>query len=190
MMKKKVGLLGGTFNPPHMGHLVIADQVLEKAQLDEIRFLPNHVPPHKQVDERVTVDQRLRMLEAAIKGHPRFSIERIELERQGASYTYDTIKLLMEREENAQFSFIIGGDMIEYLPNWYKIEELQNMVKFIGVNRPDYSHETPYDVQLIEVPAIDLSSSYIRDTVKKGQTVRYLVPDDVYRLIKEEKLYE
>jgi nicotinate-nucleotide adenylyltransferase len=190
MMKKKVGLLGGTFNPPHMGHLVIADQVLEKAQLDEIRFLPNHVPPHKQVDKRVTVDQRLRMLEAAIEGHSRFSIERIELERHGASYTYDTIKLLMEREENAQFSFIIGGDMIEYLPKWYKIEELQNMVKFIGVNRPDYSHETPYDVQLIEVPAIDLSSSYIRDAVKKGQTVRYLVPDDVYRLIKGEKLYE
>ena len=74
MMKKKVGLLGGTFNPPHMGHLVIAEQVLEKAQLDEIRFLPNHVPPHKQVDERVTVDQRLWMLEAAIKGHPRFRL--------------------------------------------------------------------------------------------------------------------
>ncbi|MCA1057977.1 nicotinate-nucleotide adenylyltransferase [Rossellomorea aquimaris] len=189
-MKKKVGLLGGTFNPPHMGHLVIAEQVLEKAQLDEIRFLPNHVPPHKQVDDRVSVNQRLLMLEAAIKGNPRFSIEKIELEREGASYTYDTIKLLMEREENIEFSFIIGGDMIEYLPKWHKIDELQNMVKFIGVNRPSYLHETSYDVQLIEVPAIDLSSSYIRQRVNQGQSVRYLVPDEVYRFIKGEKLYE
>ncbi len=189
-MKKKVGLLGGTFNPPHMGHLVIAEQVLEKADLDEIRFLPNHVPPHKQADERVSVNQRVIMLQKAIKGQPRFSIERIELEREGASYTYDTIKLLMEREETTEFSFIIGGDMIEYLPKWHRIEELQKMVKFIGVNRPAYAHETPFDVQLIKVPNIDLSSSYIRDTVKKGQSVRYLVPDDVYRFIKEEGLYE
>lgn len=187
---KKVGLLGGTFNPPHMGHLIVAEQVLEKADLDEIRFLPNHVPPHKQVDDTVSVNQRLLMLQAAIKDHPRFSIERIELERQGASYTYDTIKLLMERDENTEFSFIIGGDMIEYLPKWYKIHELQKMVKFIGVNRPAYTHETSFDVQLIEVPAIDLSSSYIRDTVNKGQSIRYLVPDDVYRFIKEERLYE
>ncbi|TMU85613.1 nicotinate-nucleotide adenylyltransferase [Bacillus sp. BHET2] len=189
-MKKKVGLLGGTFNPPHMGHLVIAEQVLEKAGLDEIRFLPNHVPPHKQADERVSVNQRVVMLQKAIKGHPRFSLEQIELERAGASYTYDTIKLLMEREETTEFSFIIGGDMIEYLPKWHRIEELQKMVKFIGVNRPTYAHETPFDVQLVEVPNIDLSSSYIRDTVKKGQSVRYLVPDDVYRFIKKEGLYE
>ena len=80
--------------------------------------------------------------------------------------------------------------MIEYLPKWYKIDELQKMVKFIGVNRPMYTHETSFDVQLIEVPAIDLSSSYIRDTVNKGHSVRYLVPDDVYRFIKEERLYE
>ncbi|MFP3471836.1 adenylyltransferase/cytidyltransferase family protein, partial [Micrococcus sp. SIMBA_144] len=73
------GVLRGTFNPPHMGHLVIAEQVLEKADLDEIRFLPNHVPPHKQIDDTVSVNQRLQMLQAAIKGHPRFSIERIEL---------------------------------------------------------------------------------------------------------------
>jgi nicotinate-nucleotide adenylyltransferase len=189
-MMKKVGLLGGTFNPPHMGHLVIAEQVLKKANLDEIRFLPNHVPPHKQVDDCVTTNQRLFMLQQAIKGNPHFSIERIELEREGASYTYDTIKLLTEREEETEFSFIIGGDMIEYLPKWYRIEDLQEMVRFIGVNRPSYSHETSFDVQLIEVPEIDISSSYIRDTVKKGQSVRYLVPDDVCRFIKEEKLYE
>lgn len=189
-MKKKVGLLGGTFNPPHMGHLVIAEQVLEKANLDEIRFLPNHVPPHKQADKSVSVEQRLFMLQKAIKSNPHFSIERIELEREGASYTYDTIKLLTEREEDTEFSFIIGGDMIEYLPRWYRIEELQEMVRFIGVNRPSYSHDTTFNVQLVEVPAIDISSSYIRNTVKQGQSVRYLVPEDVYRFIKEEKLYE
>jgi nicotinate-nucleotide adenylyltransferase len=188
-MKKKVGLLGGTFNPPHIGHLVIAQQVLEKAQLDEIRFLPNHVPPHKKKDETVSVEQRLRMLEGAIKGNPKFTIEKIELEREGPSYTYDTVKALTERDSEIDFSFIIGGDMIEYLPKWFRIDELTDMVHFIGVNRPAYSHETSYKVQFVEIPDLAISSSFIRESVNKNRSIRYLVTDDVYRIIKEEKLY-
>ncbi|WP_064092427.1 nicotinate-nucleotide adenylyltransferase [Rossellomorea aquimaris] len=189
-MKKKVGLLGGTFNPPHLGHLLLAEQVLERAQLDEIRFLPNRVPPHKQVDERVSVEQRLFMLKEAIKDNPKFSIEMIELEREGPSYTYETIKCLTQKEKNIDFSFIIGGDMIEYLPKWFRIDELQTMVRFIGVNRPSYSQVSPYDVKMIKIPTIEISSSFIRESIQKGQSIRYLVPDNVYRFIKEEKLYE
>ncbi|MGR3765108.1 nicotinate-nucleotide adenylyltransferase [Rossellomorea sp. NS-SX7] len=188
-MKKKVGLLGGTFNPPHIGHLVIAQQVLEKANLDEIRFLPNLVPPHKENDETVTAEQRLRMLEGAIIGNPKFDIEKIELQMEGTSYTYDTVKALTERDADIDYSFIIGGDMIEYLPKWYRIADLMGMVHFIGVNRPSYSHETPYRVEYVEVPNLSISSSYIRDSVKNNKSIRYLVTDEVYRIIKEEKLY-
>ncbi|WP_175990969.1 nicotinate-nucleotide adenylyltransferase [Bacillus sp. Marseille-Q1617] len=188
-MKKKIGLLGGTFNPPHLGHLVIAQQVLEKAELDEIRFLPNRVPPHKERDETVSVEQRLRMLAEAIKGNPKFNIEKIELQREGPSYTYDTVRALIERDPDIDYSFIIGGDMIEYLPKWFRIEELIDMVHFIGVNRPAYSHQTPYDMRFVEVPSLSISSSYIRESVKENRSIRYLVTDEVYRIIKEEKLY-
>jgi nicotinate-nucleotide adenylyltransferase len=188
-MKKKIGLLGGTFNPPHIGHLIIAEQVLEKAGLDEIRFLPNHVPPHKEKDETVSAEQRLRMLESAIKGNPKFSVEHIELERKGASYTYDTIKSLTERDPGIDYSFIIGGDMIEYLPKWYRVDELIEMVEFIGVNRPSYRHDTSFKLHHVEVPDMAVSSSFIRDSVKKKQSIRYLVTDDVYRIIEEENLY-
>ncbi|MCA1056218.1 nicotinate-nucleotide adenylyltransferase [Rossellomorea aquimaris] len=188
-MKKKVGLLGGTFNPPHIGHLVIAEQVLNQSGLDEIRFLPNHVPPHKEVDVSVTVDQRIRMLEGAIRGNPRFAIERIELEREGPSYTYDTIKALQERDPEVEYSFIIGGDMIEYLPKWSRIDELIDMVRFIGVNRPEYSHETPYNVELVDVPDLKVSSSFIRKAVRDHRSIRYLVTDEVYRIIEEDGLY-
>lgn len=188
-MKKKIGLLGGTFNPPHIGHLIIAEQVLEKVGLDEIRFLPNRVPPHKERDETVSADQRLRMLEGAIKGNPKFGVEQIELEREGTSYTYDTIKALTERDPENDYSFIIGGDMIEYLPKWHKVEELIEMVEFIGVNRPSYRHETPYKLHYVEVPDMAVSSSFIRDSVRKKQSIRYLVTDEVYRIIEEENLY-
>jgi nicotinate-nucleotide adenylyltransferase len=188
-MKRKVGLLGGTFNPPHIGHLVIAQQVLQKAQLDEIRFLPNQVPPHKRSDKTVSAKQRLRMLEGSVSGNPDFKIEKIELQREGVSYTYDTIKEMTKRDPEIEYSFIIGGDMIEYLPNWFRIDELMEMVHFIGVNRPDYSHETPYRLQFVEVPDLSISSSFIREAVKNNESIRYLVTDEVYRIIKEEKLY-
>jgi nicotinate-nucleotide adenylyltransferase len=189
-MKRKVGLLGGTFNPPHLGHLVIAQRVLQKAQLDEIRFLPNRVPPHKKSDGTVSANQRLRMLEGAISGNSDFKIEKIELQREGPSYTYDTIKELTKRDPEIEYSFIIGGDMIEYLPNWFRIDELIEMVHFIGVNRPAYSHETPFKIQFVEVPDLAISSSLIREAVKNNESIRYLVTDEVYRIIKEEKLYE
>jgi nicotinate-nucleotide adenylyltransferase len=188
-MKRKVGLLGGTFNPPHLGHLVIAQQVLQKAGLDEIRFLPNQIPPHKESDDTVSADQRLQMLEGAISGNPDFKIETIELQREGPSYTYDTIKEMTNRNPEIEYSFIIGGDMIEYLPKWFRIDELMEMVHFIGVNRPAYSHETPYSVQFVEVPDLAISSSLIREAVKNNESIRYLVTDEVYRIIKEEKLY-
>ncbi|WP_100331642.1 nicotinate-nucleotide adenylyltransferase [Bacillus xiapuensis] len=187
---KKVGLLGGTFNPPHIGHLIIANEVLSALGLDEMRFLPSRNPPHKRMGAGIKDSDRINMLSAAIDGHPQFSLELTEMERSGKSYTYDTIKILKKREPETNFYFLIGGDMIEYLPKWYKVDELCEMVTLIGVRRPGYSVDTPYPVTLVDAPEIHLSSTLLRQKAAAGQTLRYLLPEKVIAYIKENQLYE
>ena len=187
---KKVGILGGTFDPPHYGHLLIANEVHSALQLDEIWFMPNHEPPHKKKPESVMDEDRLKMLKLAIAGNPDFTIQPIELKREGPSYTVDTMKMLKTEYADHQFFFIIGADMIEYLPKWHKIDELVHLVQFVGVERTSYSHQTDYPVLYVDVPAIDVSSSMIRDRLKSEKTVRYLLPDPVIEYIEEKQLYE
>jgi nicotinate-nucleotide adenylyltransferase len=129
------------------------------------------------------------MLELSIKGNPSFRIEKNELERSGPSFTVDTMKILNEQYPNHQFYFIIGADMIEYLPKWHKIDELIKLVRFVGVERPEYSIKTDYPIIYVDVPAFDVSSSMIRERVKQGMTVRYLLPDPVIDFIRENHLY-
>ncbi|MDQ1144963.1 nicotinate-nucleotide adenylyltransferase [Bacillus sp. SORGH_AS 510] len=186
---KKVGILGGTFDPPHYGHLMIANEVLSVLQLDEIWFMPNQEPPHKKKTSTVKNEDRLRMLELATQGNNAFKIETIELERKGPSYTIDTMKMINAKYPNHQFFFIIGADMIEYLPKWQQIDELIKLVQFVGVHRPSYSHETNYPVLYVEVPGMDVSSSMIRERFKNGKTIRYLLPDVVIDYIEENHLY-
>lgn len=188
-MGKQVGILGGTFDPPHIGHLIIADQVLTLCNLDEVRFMPNHIPPHKEKKSNSTVKDRLNMLELATNDHSRYKIETIELKREGKSYTYTTMSLLRQLEPENTFSFIIGGDMIDYLPKWYKVEELIKLVQFIGIARPNYKGETTYPVQFIDIPSIDISSSKIREKIAQGHSVKYLLPDSVIQYIEENHLY-
>ncbi|MFK9091384.1 nicotinate-nucleotide adenylyltransferase [Bacillus salipaludis] len=186
---KKVGILGGTFDPPHYGHLLIANEVHSALQLDEIWFMPNNEPPHKKKPESVKDKDRLKMLTLAIAGNPAFAIQPIELERVGPSYTVDTMRMLNSEYSDHQFFFIIGADMIEYLPKWHKIDELVNLVQFVGVDRPTYNRQTDYPVLYVDVPAMDVSSSMIRDRMKSGKTVQYLLPDQVIEYIEEKHLY-
>jgi len=189
-MSKKIGILGGTFNPPHIGHLIIANEVLHALCLDEVRFMPNATPPHKQKDEQVTTAERLKMLQLAIRGIPNMSVETIEIERGGTSYTFDTMELLMQREPEASFYFIIGGDQVEYLPKWHRIDELVQKVQFVGVPRPNTTMETAYPISTITIPQIDVSSTLIRNRLMNGLTTKYLIPDRVNDFIQKEKLYE
>jgi nicotinate-nucleotide adenylyltransferase len=117
-------------------------------------------------------------------------LELIELERQGPSFTYDTIMLLKENYPHKQFYFIIGADMVEYLPKWHNIDKLLKMITFVGVKRPSYNHQTSYPILYSEVPEMGISSSMIRSRLKVGGTVRYLVPDSIRKYIKENHLYE
>lgn len=186
---RKIGILGGTFDPPHHGHLLIANEALHGAGLDEIWFLPNQEPPHKKKSGLSTNDDRLHMLEIVTKDVPNFKVETIELERSGPSYTYDTMKQLTNLHADVQFHFIIGADMVEYLPKWYKIDELMKMATFIGVNRPNYVEQTAYPIIHLQVPEFNVSSSLIRDRIKEGKTIRYLVPDSIIEYLEEKNLY-
>ncbi|BAM47216.1 nicotinate-nucleotide adenylyltransferase [Amphibacillus xylanus] len=185
---KKIGLLGGTFDPPHIGHLTMAEEAYEKLNLDEVWFIPSAEPPHKE-QAKVSAVDRLLMLKVALEPVNYFKINTIELERQGKSYTYDTIQALKEQYPTYQFYFIIGADMVEYLPNWYKIDQLIELVQFVGVKRPDYQLDTSYPVIILDTPGLDISSTMIRERLKLNRSVRYLIPERVLSLIKEKGLY-
>ncbi|KHF41931.1 nicotinate-nucleotide adenylyltransferase [Halalkalibacter okhensis] len=190
---KKIGLFGGTFNPPHLGHLLFAQEVLVEFGLDEIWFIPVNVPPHKESDDLASNQDRLDMLVGATDDHEQFYVNTIELEREGPSYTIDTIRQLTQLYPAYEFSFLIGGDMIEYLPKWEKIDELLELITFIGVKRPGSSVDTTSyskHVRLLEMAQVDISSTAIRKRVQEGKPITYLVPERVEVLVKERKLYE
>jgi len=190
MPHKRVGILGGTFNPPHLGHLIMAEQVGDQLGLDEVRFMPDAQPPH--VDEKKTIAaiDREHMVERAIADNPRFKLETTELKRGGKSYTYDTIKALKAQHPEVQYYFIIGGDMVDYLHTWYRIDDLVKLVTFVGIKRTKYSTTSKYPVIWVDAPVVDISSTQIRQKISRGHSVRYLVPDAVADYIKEHHLYE
>ena len=123
--RKRIGIMGGTFSPPHLGHLIVAQQVGEQLGLDKIYFMPDAEPPHIDEKESISAKHRERMVRLSISGNPLFDIETIELERGGKSYTIDTMKLLTAMHPDTDYYFIIGGDMVEYLPKWKDIDALE-----------------------------------------------------------------
>ncbi|KXT73980.1 Nicotinate-nucleotide adenylyltransferase [Streptococcus sp. DD10] len=187
--RKQVGILGGNFNPVHNAHLVVADQVRQQLGLDKVLLLPEYEPPH--VDYKGTIDEshRLKMLELAIEGIQGLEIETIELDRKGTSYTYDTMLLLNERDPDTDYYFIIGADMVDYLPKWYRIDELVEIVQFVGVQRPRYKAGTSYPVIWVDVPLMDISSSMIREFIAQKRKPNFLLPQSVLDYIEEEELY-
>lgn len=129
------------------------------------------------------------MLELAISDNHNLAIEPIELFRKGKSYTYDTMKALTQNNPDTDYYFIIGGDMVEYLPKWYKIDELMTLTNFVGIRRPHYGTGTPYPIIWVDVPQMDISSTVIREKIKNGCSTRYLLPDSVIHYIEEKELY-
>ena len=183
--RKQVGLLGGNFNPVHLAHLVMADQVQNQLGLDKVYLMPTYLPPH--VDEKKTIssEHRLAMLELAVADNPCLDIEPIELIRKGKSYTYDTMKALKEANPDTDYYFIIGGDMVEYLPKWHRIDDLLHLVQFVGIRRPNYPTESTYPIIWVDVPQMAISSTLIRQKVKSGCSIRYLLPENVINYIQE-----
>lgn len=193
----KVGLMGGTFDPIHLGHLIAAESARESAHLDEVWFLPAHVPPHKTRQPTASAQERLIMAKLATEDHEQFRVSDLELHREGASYTVDTMNQLKDRHPDYEFYFIIGADMVVDLVNWHKIDELLELTRFIGLARPgmvkDWSVVPEHilaRVQRADMPRIDISSTDLRARLKEKRSCRYLLHPNVERYIREKKLYE
>ena len=187
--RKQVGILGGNFNPVHNAHLIVADQVRQQLGLDQVLLMPEYQPPHVDKKETIPEHHRLKMLELAIERINGLAIETIELERKGISYTYDTMKILTEQHPDTDYYFIIGADMVDYLPKWYRIDELVDMVQFVGVQRPRSKAGTSYPVIWVDVPLMDISSSMVRDFLAQGRKPNFLLPQPVLDYIEKEGLY-
>lgn len=186
---KKIGILGGTFNPPHTGHLIIANEVKHALELDEVRLMPTATPPHKSLPGETTAQQRLSMVELSVMGVEGLTASSFEVERGGISYTYDTMMAMTKAEPNVDFYFIIGGDMIDVLRTWHRIEELMELMRFVGVRRPGSDGRTHLPMSYVAIPEIELSSTLLRKRFAEGGTVTLLIPEAVESYIREVGLY-
>lgn len=197
---EKLGVFGGTFDPPHLGHLCLAEYAADALDLERVIFVPTGDPPHKRGAVREPIQHRLPMLERAIAGNERFTISRIDIDRPGPHYTVDTMRLFVEQMPDVDWYFIMGTDSLLSLNTWYRPDELIKLCKLAVIARPkaDASpamHEEAIPgisqrVIMIESPLIAISSTGITERLLEGRSVRYLVPDSVLSYIKQYGLYK
>lgn len=186
------GILGGAFNPPHMAHLIVAQEVRESLVLDEIVLIPSHVHALKG-PASAAPRHRAAMTELAVAGDPRLSVDRIEIQRGGTSYTVDTLRALREREPGTTWVLILGRDNIDELVQWREAEALPELARVVVTTRAGLEPPSrlPFGGRctLVPVPALDLSSTAIRSRVAAGRSIRYWVPPAVEAYIHEHELY-
>ena len=186
----KIGILGGTFNPVHIGHLILAEEAREKLNLDKIIFIPASLPPHKDNIDIAPACARFKMLKLAIGENKFFAVSDIEIKRKGRSYTIDTLRELKSKFSHDELYFIIGSDLLKYLNEWKDLNEINKMVKFVAATRPDYPLEQiPAYIQKIAIRAVDVSGFEVRHCIKENLSFRYLVPEKVFDYINKRKLY-
>jgi nicotinate-nucleotide adenylyltransferase len=194
-----VGILGGTFNPPHLGHLVMAQEARAQLGLDHVLLIPVAVPPHKELPDDPGPEVRLALCEAAVAGDDGFAVSRIELDRGGASFTVDTLREIHASAPGDELTFIVGGDVAQGLPAWREPEQVLALATLgvaerEGIARQDIA-ERVADVRgadrlaFFDMPRIDISSSAIRRRVRDGLPIRYLVPDAVREAVDAKGLY-
>jgi len=185
-----VGLLGGSFDPIHHGHLLVAQAAVEVLGLDELRFVPARQQPFKVGHHGASVKDRLRMVEMAIAGEPRFALEQSEIDRSGPSFTVDTLRTLRDREPGQAFVLLVGADAAAELPTWHQAEEIPRLARVVMFARPaGPDSRTVGGFEAIRVPQVDISASEIRRRVRAGQSIRYWVPDAVRDHITARRLY-
>jgi nicotinate-nucleotide adenylyltransferase len=196
----RVGLLGGTFNPPHIAHLVCAQEAHSQLSLDRVVLVPVHSPPHKEVEFDPGVAHRVALCRQAVAGDPRLSVSTIEADVPGRSYTVDTLRKLNERHPEDELTFILGGDQACELLAWREPEAVLELASLgvaerEGVRRADVCEAldglpgVPDRLRFFDMPRLDISSSLVRRRVAAGRPIRYLVPDAVASYIADEGLY-
>lgn len=203
--KRHIGILGGTFDPIHYGHLAIAEEVRTKLDLAEMVFVPAGQPPHKQGEPVTSAEHRLAMLELAIDSNPHFTISLVDLERSGPSYTVETLRRLRKQwgDETAIY-FVIGWDSLEEIATWYDPEGiLEQLTHLVAVHRPGHIEIPGYRTRLEErlpalkhhlltvpVPQLDISATDLRQRVAEGRPIKYQTPDAVEQYITQHELYQ
>ena len=186
----KVGLLGGSFDPVHHGHLIVAQVLAEALALDELRFVPAREQPFKVGRHAAPSESRARMVTLAIQQEPRFRLERAELDRAGPSYTVDTLRLLTAREPDNRFTLLVGADAARELPAWREAALLTEMAALALFARAGEAvPPLPWPYRTVTVPSLDISATAIRQRVRQGRSVRYWVPEAVAEFIRLERLY-
>ncbi|KKC47126.1 MULTISPECIES: nicotinate-nucleotide adenylyltransferase [Paenibacillus] len=201
---RKAGIMGGTFDPIHIGHMIAAERAMEACGLDEMLFIPNAGPPLKDRAPGASPEDRWSMVRLAVQAHPRFRALDIELKRGGVSYTFDTVLQLQEEMPETEFHLIIGTDRIGDLPKWHRIGELAERIRFIGVDRPSDDGDPAASATaaagrlpdklgerllLASMPRLAISSTAIRARLGAGLSVRYLVPEPALDYLLEKGLY-
>ncbi len=201
MKRQRIGILGGSFDPPQMGHLILAEYSREKLMMDHILFVPVADHPTKGGALRLPVRHRLAMLERAIAGNPHFSISRVDIDRGGPHYSADTVKIIRDQFPEAQLFFVMGGDNLRSLPTWERARDLYRCCRLAVMKRADEDvapdmHDQVLpglsrQVDIVDVPMLSLwlSSTYVVSRLRQDLSVRYLVPDAVLEYIAAHKLY-
>ena len=200
-MPTRIGLFGGTFDPPHLGHLILASEAQSQLELDRLLWVLTPEPPHK-LDQTITpAEHRLAMVGLAIADNTAFELSRLELDRPGPHFTVDTIKLVAQQNPQAEIVPIIGGDSLNDMPTWHEPQEIVYACHWIGVMRRP--HEEPQldelerelpgissKVHYVDAPLLEIASREIRSRIAEGKSVRYYLPSRVYEYIKEHHLYQ
>lgn len=202
IQKSKVGIMGGTFNPIHNGHLIIAEQAREYCNLDEILFMPSGNSYMKDHDEIPNGEIRISMAALAIEDNPYFALSTMEVKRKGPTYTCETLEELKNLHPEIQYYFIVGADNLFSIETWWKPEDIFKSCPLIVASRGEKDESVilnkavelkeKYNAHIILLPErkFDLSSSEIREKIKRGESVRYLLPDKVISFIEKNKLYK
>jgi nicotinate-nucleotide adenylyltransferase len=196
----RLGIFGGTFDPPHLGHLILATEALDQLRLDRVLWVLTPEPPHKQGQYRQSVEDRLGMLHVTISEYPSFQLSQVDIERAPPHFAVDTVRLLAQAYPAAELIYLIGGDSLHDLPEWHRPAELVHLCHYLGVmRRPDdqvdllrLEKELPGirdKIRNIDVPLLEISSSEIRQRIAGGRPFRHYLPVGVYFLIRERRLY-
>ena len=186
----RLGILGGTFDPIHLGHMRMAEVAREKMRLDKVIFVPSHLPPHKRSAGLSSSKIRLKMAHIAVESNPHFEVSSFETERPGKSYSIETVRHFKNIFPSTKFFFIIGTDAFAKLHQWKNIEEILKMVEFVVVNRHgNFNSHQRIKHHSVLMPGMDISSSNIRQLVRQEKSIRYLVPEVVREYIEQHNLY-
>ena len=201
--KKKIGIMGGTFNPIHFGHLILAEAAYEQYHLDKVLIMPAKEPSHKTISDTITEEDRVEMVKRAIKGNDHFELSLLEINREGVTYTIDTLTELHEEDSEIEYYFIMGADSLFHFNSWKEPEKILKLTNILVANRDlstfsalnsqiDYLSDK-YDeanISLLDTPNLEISSHALRKRVRQNLSIKYYVPESVEEYIKDHGLYQ